>query len=204
MDYQTDPTVANEFQVFVPAANPGVFFSNAFVVGVGGRAEDHLAAIRDTIQSVDPQVPLYSVKTMQQRLDEASARPSFYRTAIWIFAGFALLLTMIGVYGLLAYEVARRTNEIGIRMALGATQSSLVRMVLQEALLMVCVGLAGGVPLVFCTRRVAASLIGNMPASLAEPIAVGAAAIIAAALLAAYLPARRAMKVDPTVALRYE
>jgi putative ABC transport system permease protein len=204
MDYQTDPTVANEFQVFVPAANPGVFFSNAFVVGVGGRAEDHLAAIRDTIQSVDPQVPLYSVKTMQQRLDEASARPSFYRTAIWIFAGFALLLTMIGVYGLLAYEVARRTNEIGIRMALGATQSSLVRMVLQEALLMVCVGLAGGVPLVFCTRRVAASLIGNMPASLAEPIAVGAAAIIAAALLAAYLPARRALKVDPTVALRYE
>ena len=204
MDYQTDPTVANEFQVFVPAANPGVFFSNVFVVGVGGRAEDHLAAIRDAIQSVDPQVPLYSVKTMQQRLDEAFARPSFYRIAIWIFAGFALLLTMIGVYGLLAYEVARRTNEIGIRMALGATQRSLVRMVLQEALLMVCVGLAAGVPLVFCTRRVAASLIGNLPASLAEPIAVGAAAIIAAALLAAYLPARRAMKVDPTVALRYE
>ena len=204
MDYQTDPTVANEFQVFMPAANPGIFFSSAFVVGVSGRAEDHLAAIRDTIQSMDPQVPLYSVKTMQQRLDEAFARPSFYRTAIWIFAGFALLLTMIGVYGLLAYEVARRTNEIGIRMALGATQSSLVRMVLQDALLMVCVGLAVGVPLVFSTRRVAASLIGNLPASLAEPIAVGAAAIIAAALLAAYLPARRAMKVDPTVALRYE
>jgi predicted permease len=204
MDYQTDPTVANEFQVFVPATNPGVFFSNTFVVGIGGRAEDHLAAIRDTIQSVDPQVPLYSVKTMQQRLDEAFARPSFYRTAIWIFAGFALLLTIIGVYGLLAYEVARRTNEIGIRMALGASQSSLVRMVLQEALLMVCVGLAVGIPLVFSTRRVAASLIGNLPASLAEPIAVGAAAIIAAAVLAAYLPARRAMKVDPTVALRCE
>ena len=203
MDYETDPTVANEFQVFVPSANP-VSFSAILVARVRGRAEDHLAAIRDTIQSVDPQVPVYSVKTMQQRLDEAFARPSFYRTAIWSFAGFAMLLMMIGVYGLLAYGVARRTNEIGIRMALGATRSSVARMALQEALLMVCIGLTVGVPLVFCTRSVAASLIGNPPTSLAEPIAIGAAAIIAAALLAAYLPARRAMRVDPMVALRYE
>jgi putative ABC transport system permease protein len=203
MDYDTDPAVANEFQVFVPSTNPA--FSSATVVArVGGKAEDHLAEIRDTIQSVDPRVPVYGVKTMQQRLDEAFARPSFYRTAIWIFAGFALLLTMIGVYGLLAYGVARRTNEIGIRMALGATQSSLLHMVLRRALLLICVGLAASVPLVFCTRSVAASLIGSAPASLAEPIAVGAVAIIAAALLAAYLPARRAMRVDPMVALRHE
>jgi len=204
MDYDTDPAVANEPQVFVPSTQPGVFFSATIVARVGGHAEDHLAAVRDTVQSIDPQVPVYSAKTMQQRLDEAFARPSFYRTAIWIFAGFALLLTMIGVYGLLAYLVARRTKEIGIRMALGATQSNLMGAVLQHAMVLVYVGLAAGVPLVFCTRSVAASLIGSAPAGLPEPIAVAAMAIITAALLAAYLPARRAMCVDPMVALRHE
>jgi putative ABC transport system permease protein len=203
MDYDTDPAVANGPQVFVPSKNPA-FSSATIVARVGGHAEDQLAAVRDTIRSVDPQVPVYSVKSMQQRLDEAFARPSFYRTAIWIFAGFALLLTTIGIYGLLAYGVARRASEIGVRMALGATQNSLMRMVLRQALLLVCVGLGIGVPLVFSTRGVAASLIGSPPASLAEPIALGAVAIIAAALLAAYLPARRAMRVDPMVALRHK
>jgi ABC-type antimicrobial peptide transport system permease subunit len=201
-DYDTDPAVANERQVFVPYRS--VFSSATIVARVGGHAEDHLAAIRDTVQSIDPQVPVYSAKTMQQRLDEAFARPSFYRTAIWIFAGFALLLTMIGVYGLLAYGVAQRTKEIGVRMALGATKSNLMRMVLRHALLVVCVGLAAGVPLVFFTQSVAASLIGSAPTSLPGPIAVGAIAIITAAVLAAYLPARRAMQVDPMVALRHE
>jgi putative ABC transport system permease protein len=201
-DYDTDPAVANERQVFVPYRS--VFSSATIVARVGGHAEDLLAAIRDTVQSIDPQVPVYSAKTMQQRLDEAFARPSFYRTAIWIFAGFALLLTMIGVYGLLAYRVSQRTKEIGVRMALGATKSNLVRIVLRHALLVVCAGLAAGVPLVFFTRSVAASLIGSGPASLPGPIAVGAIAIITAAVVAAYLPARRAMHVDPIVALRHE
>jgi ABC-type antimicrobial peptide transport system permease subunit len=144
------------------------------------------------------------VKTMQQRLDETFARPGFYRTAVWSFGGFALLLTMIGIYGLLAYKVAQRTNEIGIRMALGATQTKLMRMVLRDALLLVFTGLAAGIPFVFLTRHVAASLIGSAPASLPEPIAVAAIGIVTAALLAAYLPARRAMRVDPMVALRHE
>ena len=89
---------------------PGSFFST-FVAQVDGRAEDHLAAIRDTIQSVDPQVPVFGAKTMEQRLDEVFAGPKFYRTAVWIFAGFALLLAVIGIYGIVSYAVVRRTQE---------------------------------------------------------------------------------------------
>jgi putative ABC transport system permease protein len=204
MDYQTDPTVAKEFQVFIPATTPGGFFSWTFVARVDGRAEDHLAEIRDAIRSVDPEVPVFNVKTVQQRLDELFIRPRFYRDAVWIFGGFALLLIAIGIYGLLAYTVARRTNEIGIRMTLGATQSSVARMVVEDALLMVSMGMAGGVPLAFSVKRLAASLMGGPTGSIAAPIGFGVLAIFVVALLATYIPARRAAKVDPMVALRYE
>jgi predicted permease len=146
MAYETDPTLANSNQVFVPSENPGSFFST-FVVRVDGHAEDHLAAIRDTIQSVDPQVPVFSVKTMQQRLDEVFASPKFYRTAVWIFAGFALLLAVIGIYGIVSYAVVQRTQEMGVRMALGTTPVRLRGMLLWQGLLMVAAeaipGIAG-------------------------------------------------------------
>ena len=100
--------------------------------------------------------------------------------------------------------VVRRTNEIGIRMALGATRGDVTRMVLGEALGMVCAGLAIGAPIAFWGKTFAASLIQDLPVKSSVPIAFGAVAMIALALLAAYVPARRASKVDPMVALRYE
>ena len=99
-----------------------------------GRAEDHLAEIRDAIQSVDPQVPVFGAKTMQQRLDEVFAAPKFYRTAVWIFAGFAGLLTVIGIYGIVSYAVVQRTQEMGVRMALGTTPVRLRGMLLRQRL----------------------------------------------------------------------
>ncbi len=158
MEYETDPTTANGNQVFIPSETPGSFFST-FVVRVDGRAEDHLAAIRDTIQSVDPQVPVFGVKTMEQRLDEFFVNPKFYRTAVWIFAGFALLLAVIGIYGIVSYAVSQRTREMGVRMALGTTPVRLRGMLLRQGLLMVTAGAIPGIIGALFTGHLLATLI---------------------------------------------
>ena len=158
MEYETDPTLANGNQVFIPSETPGSFFST-FVARVDGRAEDHLAAIRDTIQSVDPQVPVFGVKTMEQRLDEVFASPKFYRTAVWIFAGFALLLAVIGIYGIVSYAVVQRTQEMGVRMALGRTPVQLRSMLLRHGLLMVVAGAIPGIAGAQLTGRFLESLM---------------------------------------------
>lgn len=120
------------------------------------------------------------------------------------FGGLGALLAVIGLYGLLAYMVARRTNEIGVRMALGATEGDVSRMVLKGALGLVGAGLVVGVPIAVWSKRLAASAIENLPANNAFPIAFALTAMIAVALLAAYVPARRAARVDPMEALRHE
>jgi putative ABC transport system permease protein len=158
MEYETDPTLANSNQVFIPSEAPGSFFST-FVARVDGRAEDHLAAIRDTIQSVDPLVPVFGAKTMEQRLDEIFARPKFYRTAVWIFAGFALLLAVIGIYGIVSYAVVERTHEMGVRMALGTTPARLRAMLLRQGLLMVAAGAIPGIAGARLTGRLLETLI---------------------------------------------
>jgi putative ABC transport system permease protein len=167
MEYETDPTLANSNQVFIPSETPGSFFST-FVARVDGRAEDHLAAIHHTIQSVDPQVPVFGVKTMEQRLDEVFAGPKFYRTAVWIFAGFALLLAVIGIYGIVSYAVIQRTQEMGVRMALGTTPVRLRGMLLGQGLLMVAAGAIPGIAGARVTGRFLETLIdGAKPVDLA-------------------------------------
>ena len=172
MEYETDPTMANGNQVFVPSDTPGSFFST-FVVRVDGRAEGHLAAIRDTIQSVDPQVPVFSAKTMEQRLDEVFASPKFYRTAVLTFAGFALLLALIGIYGIVSYAVVQKTQEMGVRMALGTTPVRLRGMLLRQGMLMVAAGAIPGIA--------GAQLTGHFLESLmegAKPVGLAASALL--------------------------
>jgi putative ABC transport system permease protein len=160
MEYETDPTTAHGNQVFIPSETPGGFFST-FVVRVDGRAEDRLAVIRDTIQSVDPEVPVFGVKTMEQRLDEIFAHPRFYRTAIWMFAGFALLLAAIGIYGIVAHSVVQRAREMGIRMALGTTPVQLRGMLLKRGLLVVAAGAIPGIAGAQLTGRFLETLIAG-------------------------------------------
>jgi len=180
MEYETDPTTANGNEVFVPSTTPGSFFST-FVVRVDGRAEDHLAAIRDTIQLVDPQVPVFEAKTMEQRLDEVFASPRFYRTAICVFAGFALLLAVIGIYGIVSYAVAERTQEMGVRLALGTTPVRLRGMLLQQGLMMVGAGAVPGIAGAQLTERFLESLIDG-----AKPVGMvmSAALVLIFALVA--------------------
>ena len=207
MDYETDPTLAGSNQVFVPSETPGNFFST-FVVRVeetvDGRAEDHLAAIRDTIQSVDPQVPVFSVKTMQQRLDEVFSRPKFYRTAVWIFAAFALLLAVLGIYGIVSYAVVQRTQDMGIRMALGRTPLQLRGMLLRDGLLMVMAGAVPGIAGAQLTGRFLESLMDG-----AKPIGLGTSAglVFLFALVAStsiWSATRRIASLDMTAILRSE
>ena len=201
MEYETDPTLANSNQVFIPSDTPGSFFST-FVARVDGRAEDHLAAMRDTIQSVDPQVPVFGVKTMEQRLDEIFAAPKFYRTAVWIFAGFALLLAVIGIYGIVSYAVAQRSQEMGVRMALGTTPARLRGMLLRQSLLMVAAGAIPGIAGARLTGRFLETLVDG-----AKPVDWGASAglVVFLALVASmgiWAATRRIAKMDIMAMLR--
>ncbi|HEY2912351.1 MAG TPA: ABC transporter permease [Candidatus Angelobacter sp.] len=166
MEFETDPTLAHSNQVFVPSFNPGSFFST-FVVRVDGNAEDSLAEIGAAIQGVDPHVPVFGVQTMQQRLDNVFALPRFYRTAVWIFAAFALVLALIGIYGIFYHAVIERTREIGIRMALGRTPDQVRIMLMRQGLLIVA---AGAIPGLAATR-IATHFLEHLVQG-AEPIGV--------------------------------
>ncbi len=203
MEYETDPTLAHSNQVFLPSDTPGSFFSS-FVARVDGNAEDRLAEIRDTIQSVDPQVPIFGAKTMEQRLNEVFADPRFYRTAIWTFAGFALFLAVIGIYGIVSYAVVQRTQEMGIRMALGRTPAQLRSMLLRQGLLMIVVGAIPGIAGAQLTGRVLESLIEG-----AKPIgpATSAGLILFFAVVASasiWSATRRIARFDVIAILRSE
>jgi putative ABC transport system permease protein len=203
MEYETDPTLANSNQVFLPSETPGSFFST-FVARVDGNAEDHLAEIRDTIQSVDAQVPIFGAKTMEQRLNEVFADPKFYRTAIWTFAGFALLLAVIGIYSIVSYAVVQRTQEMGIRMALGRTPGQLRSMLLEQGLLMIVAGAIPGIAGAQLTGRFLESLMDG-----AKPIgpATSAGLILFFAVVASasiWSATRRIAKFDIIAILRSE
>jgi predicted permease len=157
MDYLANG--AQISQVYRLSRSPGGWPGATIVVKVDGHAEDRLAIIRDTIQSADRKVPVYSVKTMQQRMDDMFARPQFYKTAVTFFAAFAILLAIIGIYGIVSYTVARRTHEMGVRMALGATPESLRAALLRHGLLPIVAGAIPGIALAIVSGRVLASLV---------------------------------------------
>jgi putative ABC transport system permease protein len=160
--------------------------------------------VRRTVREVLKTVPVQKVSTLAAQVDASIAPERLVATLSGFFGALGAVLAAIGLYGLLAFTVARRVNEIGIRMALGASRGDVVRMVLREAVAVVCAGIAVALPLALWGRRFAASLIRDVPAGSAAPLAFAVAALLAVALLAAYVPANGAARVDPMEALRRE
>jgi predicted permease len=162
------------------------------------------SAVRQTEAAVLKTVPIVRIMTMNEQIDSSIVPQRLIAMLSAGFGALGALVAALGLYGLLAYTVARRTNEIGVRITLGAMPGHVRWMVLRDALAMVCFGLLVGTPLAFWGKRIAATLIEGLPIQSSIPIVIGIAAMMVIALFAAYLPARRASRVDPIMALRYE
>ena len=161
-------------------------------------------AVERELHLVDGLMPVSRVRTMEQVISEAVSRQNFNMVLLSIFAGVALVLAAIGIYGVMSYSVQQRTQEIGIRMALGASRGSMLKLVLAQGMKLAGIGVVLGLALAYGATRLLASLLFGVKASDPATFAAVAGILTAAALIAAYIPARRATTVDPAIALRYE
>jgi len=170
-------------------------------------AGDPLALAANTRQAVrqaDARVPISNLTTQARQIDQTIGQERTFATLCSCFAALAVLIACVGLYGLMAYTVARRTNEIGIRIALGARRPRVIWMVLREALAMAVIGLGIGLPTAFAASRFLQSFLFQMKPTDPLALTLAASTLLAAALLAGFVPARRASKVDPWTALRDE
>ena len=161
-------------------------------------------AVKQEIWKVDSQLPITKVQTMDEVAASSFAARRFNMLLLTLFASLALVLAVVGVYGVMSYAVTQRTQEIGIRMALGAQVSNVVRLIMKTGLLLAVVGVAIGLAGAFAATRLMTSLLFAVEATDKATFAIVSGCLLMIALLACYIPARRAAKVDPLVALRYE
>jgi putative ABC transport system permease protein len=202
--HQMGLNVPPRAEMYVPYPQYEYFAPGYLAVKTAGDPLRFATAIRDQIWAVDKDQPVADVMPMQAIVDEELAPRRLQATILGAFGGLALLLASLGIYAVLSYAVAQRTQEIGVRIALGAQPGNVLRMIIGQGLALTLTGVAIGLGGALALTRVLANLLYGVSASDPATLVAIAALLSCVALLACYIPARRAMRVDPMVALRYE
>jgi putative ABC transport system permease protein len=204
---QSGVTQAARAEVFVPtpqATWTGLTQTMSLAVRADAEPEALVSAVRNTVREIDPAQPVFNVKTMEAVVADSVSDRRLNMLLLGIFAAVALTLAVIGIYSVMSYTVSQHTREIGIRMALGAQPMDVLKLVVGQGMSLTLVGVGLGVTGAFGLTRLMASLLYGVTATDPLTFAVVSALMVIVALLACYLPARRATKVDPMVALRVE
>ena len=196
----SEPDKPEMYAPYAQFASPGI----NIVVRAAANPTNLAAALQAQASAIDKDITLSGVKTMDDVLDASVSQPRFSSQLIGGFAALALLLAAIGLYGVVAYSVSQRTNEIGIRIALGATREDVLRLVLRHGAGLALIGMALGFVASLATTRVLSSMLFEVSPDDPQTFLAVAVLLMAVVLIACYIPARRAAKVDPMVALRYE
>ena len=163
-----------------------------------------VASVRNEVRNMDRDQPIFNVKTMEDMLHDSVAQPRFRTLLFAIFAGLAVVLAATGLYGVIAYSVNQRINELGVRMALGARKSDVLKLIVGQGAQLAGIGIVIGLILAFAVMRVISKLLFGVEATDPATFAGTSALILVVALAASYIPALKAMKVDPVIALRCE
>jgi predicted permease len=204
------PVLAHTYEPYMSVCSQKDAMQNSFCNTLNVAIRSHIApasvvsGLRAALHNIDPSEPLTRVRTLSEVLESSIAPRRFNTFLLAIFACAALLLSSIGLYGVISYSVGQRTHEIGIRMALGGQPRDILRVILGQGLKLLAIGLTVGLAASLVLTRLMANLLYGVSATDPLTFVTVAALLVLVALLACYIPARRAMKVDPMVALRYE
>jgi putative ABC transport system permease protein len=192
------------YMPYAQAPRPFLLTSMILVVRTATSPTSFVNAVRREIQAIDPEMPVFEVASMEQLISKSVSSPQLNSILIGSFAGLALVLAAVGIYGVMSYSVAQRKHEIGIRMALGGTPRDIVRLVVGRGLLIAMLGIVLGLAIAMgATRLVSGLLFGVRPTDAVTFVSVPFLLALVA-LVACYVPAKRAIRVDPIVALRHE
>jgi len=181
-----------------------VYPGMTMVLRTRGDASAVAPAAREVIRTLDPQQPIGEISTMESLLSVSVARSRFSASLLTVFSFVALVMAAVGIYGVMSYSVLQRTHEIGVRMALGAQRFDVLKLVVKKGIVLALIGVAAGLAFSFALTRLIATLLFEVTATDKVTFAAVSIGLFLVTLLACYLPARRATRVDPLKALRYE